>query len=260
MDLGLAGKVAVVTGGTSGIGLAAARQFLAEGAKVAVCGRDRARLDAALAALGSGDAHGAACDVRDPAAVAAFRDGVARRFGRVDALVNNAGQARAQGFAELDDDAWRDELDLKFFSILNPVRAFLPLLEASAPAAVVCTNALLARRPEPGLLATSAARAGTLNLAKSLSREFAPRGVRVNSILVGLIDSGQWRRRHARGDGGGMAIEDWYASLAADRDIPLGRLGASAEAANVIVFLASPAAAYVTGAAVEVAGGQGRHV
>ena len=260
IDLELTGKVAVITGGSSGIGLAAAQQFLAEGAKVAICGRNQGRLDAAVAALGADGTIGFACDVLDAEAVERFRERVAGRFGRADILVNNAGQARMKRFAETSDRDWRDELDLKFFSVLNPTRAFLPLLEAAAPSAIVCTNALLARRPEPHLIATAAARAGVLNLAKSLSREFAPKGIRVNSVLVGLVDSGQWRRRYETGAGGGLSMEEWFAKLAAERDIPLARLGISEEVAKTIVFLASPAASFLTGQALEVAGGQGRHV
>ena len=264
MDLGLSGKVAVITGGSSGIGLAAARIFLEEGARVAICGRSAERLAGAERALAA--AHGAdrvlaaACDVTDSARVAEFRDRVAERFGRADILIANAGQARRGGFDELDDDEWRAELDLKFFSVLHPVHAFFPLLEAGAPSAIVCSSALLARRPEPWLIATSAARAGVLNLAKSLSREFAPKGIRVNSILIGLVDSGQWNRRHAEGEGGGKSKGEWFAELAAERGIPLGRIGEADEAARVMVFLASPAASYLTGETVEVAGGQGHHV
>lgn len=264
MDLGLADKVAAITGGSSGIGLAAARIFLEEGARVAICGRSAERLVEAERQLAA--AHGAdrvlavACDVLEPAQVAEFRDRVAARFGRADILVNNAGQARRGGFDDLADDEWRAELDLKFFSVLHPTRAFLPLLEDAAPSSVVCTNALLARRPEPWLIATSAARAGALNLAKSMSRDFAPRGIRVNSILIGLVDSGQWNRRHEQGEGGGRSKEEWFAELAAERGIPLGRIGEADEAARAIVFLASPAASYLTGETIEVAGGQGQHV
>ena len=108
---------------------------------------------------------------------------------------------------------------------------------------------------EPISAATSAARAGTLNLAKTMSRDFAPRGIRVNSILIGLVDSGQWNRRYEQGEGGGKSKEAWFAELARERGIPLGRLGDSDEAARVIVFLASPASDYITGTAIPVDGG-----
>ena len=264
MDLGLSGKVAVITGGSSGIGLAAARIFLDEGSRVAICGRSADRLAEAERALagpnGADRVLAATCDVLVPAQVAEFRDRVAERFGRADILVANAGQARRGGFDDLGDDEWRAELDLKFFSVLHPTRAFLPLLEDAAPSAIVCSNALLARRPEPWLAATSAARAGALNLAKTMSRQFAPKGIRVNSILIGLVDSGQWNRRFEQGESGGKSKEEWFAELAAERGIPLGRLGEADEAARVVVFLASPAASYLTGETIEVAGGQGHHV
>ena len=116
MDLGLSDKVAVVTGGSSGIGLAAARIFLEEGARVAICGRSRDRLAGAERSLagphGADRVLSAACDVLDPAQVADFRDRVAERFGRADILVANAGQARRGGIEDLGDDEWRAELDL----------------------------------------------------------------------------------------------------------------------------------------------------
>ena len=113
----------------------------------------------------------------------------------------NAGQARASNFYTTSDQDWRDEFDLKFFSVLRPVRAFIDILSASGAGAIVCTSAMLARSPEPFLIATGATRAGQLNLLKSLSREFAPINVRVNAVLIGLVDSGHWCRRYESGEG-----------------------------------------------------------
>ena len=164
MDLGLQDKVAVVTGGTSGIGLATARLLLREGAAVAICGRDQARLAAAKASLLGNAAEkrllAMACDVLDKDAVARFAAAVGEWSGRCDILVTNAGQARMSTFADTSDDAWREELELKFFSQIYPVRAFKPLLDQSDAAAILAVNSLLAYEPEPHMVATSAARAG----------------------------------------------------------------------------------------------------
>jgi NAD(P)-dependent dehydrogenase (short-subunit alcohol dehydrogenase family) len=258
VNLDLANRVAVVTGGTSGIGLETARLLLAEGALVAICGRDETRPAGALAELGHPDQLlGLACDVTRTQDVQAFASAVLTRFGRSDILVTNAGQGRQSTFASTDDAAWRAELDLKFLSQILPIRAFKPMLDQSPVAAIVAVNSLLAWQPEPHMVATSAARAGVQNLIKSLSVEFAP-AIRVNSILLGLVDSGQWSRRFEARDDQSIGREAWYADLAAKKGIPLGRLGRSEEAARAILFLASPAASYVTGAALEVSGGVSR--
>lgn len=263
MNLELQNKSVVVTGGSSGIGLATVRAFLEEGANVAFCARGRERLEAVTAELktefGAASVFSSAISVLDKKAVRAFADEVVERFGGCDALVNNAGQGRVSTFADTSDTDWREELELKFFSQLFPIRAFEPLLRQSASGAIAAVNSLLAYQPEPHMVCTSAARAGVQNLLKSLATELAP-DIRVNSVLLGLVDSNQWQKRFEARDDRSQHRDDWYADLARKKNIPLGRLGRPEEAARALVFLASPAASYITGARLEISGGVSRFV
>ncbi len=264
----LRGRVAVVTGGSSGIGLACVELLLQENAAVAFCGRNVSRLQQAEQDLRTrypdAKLFAAPCDVLVKEQVAAFAQAVEERLGAISILVNNAGQGRVSTFSDTTDEAWEEELHLKFFSVINPVRAFLPQLKKMRAlqddAAIVCVNSLLALQPEPHMVATSAARAGVQNLVRSLATEFSTFGIRVNAILIGLVESGQWRRRFNERDNKALSWEQWAGALAQKKHIQLGRLGHPQEAARAIVFLATPLSSYTTGSHIDVSGGLSRHV
>lgn len=264
MTFNVQGRIAVVTGGSSGIGLETVRLLLNHGARVAFCGRDVHRLQRAEAELRQEFpqaqllAHG--CDVLDRNAVDGFAAAVRERFGGTDMLINNAGQGRVASLADTREQDWLDETRLKLFGVLHPLQAFLPLLEASDCASVTCVNSLLALQPEPHMIATSAARAALLNLTHSLAQELVSKRIRVNSILLGMVESGQWRRRfQQRGD---LKLDwpQWTARIAERRGIPMGRMGRPHEPAQALLFLASPLASYTTGSCIDVSGGFNRHL
>ncbi|WP_063847333.1 SDR family oxidoreductase, partial [Enterobacter hormaechei] len=236
MNAQIDGRVAVVTGGSSGIGFETLRLLLGEGAKVAFCGRDPDRLASAHATLQNEFPHGEIfsyrCDVLNADEVKAFADAVQARFGAADLLINNAGQGYVAHFHDTPREAWLHEAELKLFGVINPVQAFQPLLEQSDIASVTCVNSLLALQPEEHMIATSAARAALLNMTLTLSKELVGKGIRVNSILLGMVESGQWLRRFENRADKSQSWPEWTADIARKRGIPMARLGRPQEPAQ----------------------------
>lgn len=261
MDLGLNGKVAVIMGGTSGVGLKTAEMFLQEGAKVAICGRDEDRKNKALDYLtkyGSADSiYAATCDVTKKDDVNSFIDGTAIFFGGIDILVNAAGQSVMGYFFDITDEQWEQQIQLKYFAIIYAVRAAHPYLVKRGGGRIININATLAKEPERHMVATAATRAGLLNLSKTLSQELAPDNILVNSVSLGVIRTDQWERRRKK-NAPEMTAEEYYADLAKKRNIPLGRVGEPEEVASAILFLASKHASYVAGSTIETAGALGK--
>jgi NAD(P)-dependent dehydrogenase (short-subunit alcohol dehydrogenase family) len=254
MDLELGGKVVLVTGGSDGLGAALALRLVREGARVALCARGAGRLEATASALreAGGDVLAQVTDVSRAEEVDRFVEAAVARWGRVDALVNNAGTAAARPFAEVDDAAWEADLQLKLFAAVRTSRRVLPHLRAAGGGSIVNVLAIGAKAPGAHSMPSSVSRAAGMALTKALSKELGPAGIRVNAVLVGLIESGQWARK---AEASGQSAEALYTKLAKDSGIPLGRVGRSEEFADVVAFLLSPRAGYVSGTALNVDGG-----
>jgi NAD(P)-dependent dehydrogenase (short-subunit alcohol dehydrogenase family) len=254
VDLHVDGTVTLVTGGTDGLGAALAERLVEEGGRVAVCGRDAGRVAATrerLAAAG-GDVLAVRADVTVASDVEAFVAAAFNRWGRIDALVNNAGRSAAGRLVDVGDEGWTADLDLKVVAAARATRLVVPHLRRAGGGAVLNVLAVAGKAPGAGSLPTSAARAAGLAMTKALSKELGPVGIRVNAVLIGLVASGQWRR-HAEEQG--RPVEELYADLAAGGDIPLGRVGRAEEFADLAAYLLSDRASYVTGVGVNLDGG-----
>jgi NAD(P)-dependent dehydrogenase (short-subunit alcohol dehydrogenase family) len=254
MDLHLNGKVVLITGGTDGLGAALADRLIEEGTRVAVCGRDSGRLAAAEQRLRDAGENALVvqADVTRPADLERFVDAAVARWGRLDGLVNNAGKSAAGRIDQTSDEDWIADLDLKVLAAVRCTRLAVPHLIAAGGGAIVNVLNVGAKAAGAGSLPTSASRAAGLAMTKAASKDLGAQGIRVNAVLIGLVASGQWRRR---ADAAGQSEEELYRQMADNTDIPLGRVGRAEEFADLAAYLLSDRSSYVTGSAVNLDGG-----
>lgn len=258
MEINLAGRAALITGGSAGLGLAMAQRMAASGADVAILARRPEVIADAVRTIertAKGKVMGLACDVSKAEDITRAFAGVIADLGKVDILVNNAGQSQASAFTEITDAVWQADLDLKLFASIRLCRLAMPAMMERRWGRIINVLNLGAKAPRAGGAPTAVSRAAGMALTKVLAGEGAPHNVLVNGMLVGTIRSDQSVRRHARlvAEGLNESYEDYVARLGAN--IPLGRLGKAEEFAAFACFLASEQGGYITGTAINVDGG-----
>jgi len=256
MDLGLTGRVVVVTGGSRGIGFAAAQALVAEGAHVVVCARGAEQLQRAveqlrIAAVNGASAEGVIADVSSEAGVATVIDAAVATFGRLDVLVNNVGLAKGADLESTTDADWQDAFDQTLFPAIRASRLSVPHMRKQGGGAIVTVSSIFGRE-SGGRMTYNAVKAAEISLTKSLAQQLAKDQIRVVSVAPGsiLFEGGSWWKR-VQADPAGMA--EFVA-----RELPFGRFGKPDEIGAAIAFLASPKASWVSGTTVVVDGCQSR--
>ncbi|HUB14956.1 MAG TPA: SDR family oxidoreductase [Acetobacteraceae bacterium] len=255
MEVRLDGRSAIITGSSKGLGLAMAKEFAASGANVAILARRPDVLEEARAIVSAGASGRVAtfvCDVSHKEQIEQTFSAVVSTFGKVDILVNNAGQSRAMPAEQITDEIWHDDLELKLFAAIRFSRLVWPGMKERKWGRIINVLNLGAKAPRAGGAPTAVSRAAGMALMKVLAGEGAPHGILVNGMLVGLIDSDQHVRRHAR-EGSNAPYDEFRAKMGAN--VPIGRIGKAEEFAAMACFLCSDLAGFTTGAAINMDGG-----
>lgn len=253
MDLGLAGKVGLVTGGSRGIGRAIALRLAAEGAHVGICGRTSETLRATVQELKDKGvhAHGVAADVTQPGEVERFVDEAAQALGGVDVVVANVGGSAGRGLLESTPEDWQTTFDLNLFHAVRTIRAAVPHMQQRGGGSAVSIASISGWKPAP-TAQYGASKAAEIFLASSLAWDLAAHRIRVNTVSPGSImfEGGGWDRFRSQQAERFAAFQQ--------REFPWGRLGTPEEVADVVVFVLSERASWINGANIAVDGAQGR--
>ena len=262
MDLGLRGKVALVGGASQGMGRATAFSLAREGCKLAICGRTAAPLETTAASIRTetgAEVLAIAADLSRKEGVASFVEGAMKAFGGLDILVANAGGPPLGTFETVTEEQWNQAWELVFHSTARLVRACVPSMRKRGGGSIVAILSYSTRMPIDNLVLSNSIRLAVVGLLKTLARELAKDRIRVNGLAPGAIATDRLVEVHrARAERQGVRLEDVQAEET--RQIPLGRLGTPEEIADVIAFLVSPRASYLTGAILQVDGGMYRGI
>ena len=256
MDLGLTGKVVIVTGGSKGIGLACARAFLTEGVRVAIVSRSQMNLNAALGELAApgGDLIALPCDLTGRGAAQPMVAEVEQRLGPVDILINSAGAARRHLPEDLNDEAWHAAMDAKYFTYIHAMNAVLPLMAKRGRGVVVNIIGMGGKVASPIHLGGGAANSALMLATVGLANAYGPKGIRINAINPGVTITDRLRERlKLEAKTRGLPEDETLAQLQAK--VPLKRYALPEDIANLALFLASGKASYITGAIIPMDGG-----
>jgi 3-oxoacyl-[acyl-carrier protein] reductase len=256
MDLQLTGKTALLPAASKGLGKACATALVAEGADVIIGARDRSALEATAAelrALGKGRVLAVPVDVKNPRQVTDLVTAAATTFGKIDILVNNAGGPPFGKFETFDDDAWQSAFELTLLSAVRFSRLVVPHMRPTGSGRIINIVSLSVKTYLPNSVLSTSLRLGVVGMAKMLSNELGPDNITVNNIAPGMILTDRLKHTLSPAGPNDPSFEEHLAQRT--KAIPLGRIGKPEELAALVAFLASPLAAYITGATIPVDGG-----
>jgi 3-oxoacyl-[acyl-carrier protein] reductase len=256
MDLGLTGRVAIVTGASYGIGQAVARGLVQEGAKVAICARNAEQLEQTAKELGP-NVLAVQADMSKTSDIERFFAQTLEQFGKLDILVNNAGGTHLSQLLDLPDEAWQENINVNLFGVIRCSRLVIPHMRKQKWGRIINLSSIFGKQPGTGMIDYNATKAAVISVTKTLADELAKDNVLVNAVCPGPVHTPLW-------DNAAKIInpkdpEGMMAGFAA-ANIPLGRFGRPEEVADLVVFLASERASFITGAAYDIDGGMVKYM